>query len=112
MSLLEKFKLNGKTALVTGAGQGLGRAFALALAEAGADVAVCDLRGETAERTAEEVRHLGRRALARATDTSQPAQSAALVESVIAEWGRLDIAVNNVGIANPIQPALEISQEV
>ncbi len=112
MSLLERFKLSGKTALVTGAGQGLGRAFALALAEAGADVAVCDIRGDSAERTAADIRALGRRALAQPADTSNPAQSAALVDAILAAWSRLDIAVNNVGIANPIQPALEITEAV
>ena len=64
MSLLDRFRLDGKVAIVTGASSGLGAAFALGLAEAGADVAVCARRAEKLEATAERVRGLGRRCLA------------------------------------------------
>ena len=64
MSILDRFSLNGKTALVTGAGRGIGESLAFALAEAGADVAVLDIAVDTAEATAEAIRGLGRRSLA------------------------------------------------
>jgi meso-butanediol dehydrogenase / (S,S)-butanediol dehydrogenase / diacetyl reductase len=90
--------LGGRVALVTGAGQGIGRAIALQLAHAGADVAVNDLAPEAAEAVAAEVRALGRRALAVAADVSQVAQIDAMVGRTVAELGALDVLVNNAGL--------------
>jgi sorbose reductase len=104
-------RFSGKTALVTGAGRGLGRAFALGLAGEGADVAVTDIDAVTAARTAEEVRGLGRKALAIRADAASPADAAAMVAEVIAAWGKLDVAVNNAGISLPIKEALAITEE-
>ena len=101
----------GKAALVTGAGRGLGQAFALALAEAGADVAAVDIRGDWAAATAEAVASRGRKSLGIAADLSRPPEAARMVEQVVSAWGRLDIAVNNAGLSLPIGPALEISEE-
>jgi len=104
-------RFSGKTALVTGAGRGLGRAFALGLAGEGADVAVTDIDAATAARTAEEVRGLGRRALAIRADAARPDDAAAMVAEVIAAWGKLDVAVNNAGISLPIKEALAVTEE-
>ena len=97
MSVIDGFRLEGRTALVTGAGQGIGRGYALALAEAGADVAVIDINTETAERTSEEVRRLGARSLYFATDVTQHDAVGRTVEAIVAEWGPLHIGVNNAG---------------
>jgi NAD(P)-dependent dehydrogenase (short-subunit alcohol dehydrogenase family) len=91
------FDLTGQTALVTGAARGLGRAIALSLAEAGAEVAL-GLRDQTSDGgLAAEIRALGRRALPLAMDVTNLAQSRAAIDSAVAEFGRLDILVNNAG---------------
>jgi 3-oxoacyl-[acyl-carrier protein] reductase len=92
--------LNGKTAIVTGSTRGIGKAIALALAEAGADVAINGSHDlEAMEATAGEVRALGQQALAVAADVSSAEGANRLVETVVREWGRLDILVNNAGVA-------------
>jgi 3-oxoacyl-[acyl-carrier protein] reductase len=90
--------LAGKTALVTGAAQSIGKAIALTLARMGADVAVIDVNEEKAEETAGEVRALGRRAFALRADVSNSAEVDACVEKVVANLGTVDILVNNAGI--------------
>ena len=95
MSVLDLFKLDGKVALVTGAGQGIGRAYALALAEAGADVAVADINERTGRRVADEIVALGRRSVFVKTDVMRPEEVEALVTATVAELGGLDVAVNN-----------------
>ncbi|MGD0656879.1 MAG: glucose 1-dehydrogenase [Syntrophorhabdales bacterium] len=94
------FSLSGQVALVTGAKRGLGREIALALAEAGADVAVCTRveEGGALEAVAEEVRKRGRRSLAVQADTSLKADVDNLVDKVVARFGRIDILVNNAGV--------------
>jgi NAD(P)-dependent dehydrogenase (short-subunit alcohol dehydrogenase family) len=96
--ILERFRLDGRVALVTGGGQGIGRAFAHALGEAGAAVAVVDISAEHAEAVAAELRAKGVDAFSIVADVSQPDQVNALVEAVVARWGRLTIGVNNAGI--------------
>jgi sorbose reductase len=98
MGILERFSLRGRTALVTGGGQGIGQAYAHALAEAGADVAIVDLNPDTAASVAAEVEQLGRRSLAVVADVSDAEQVGEMVAQVIAAWGRLDIGVNNAGV--------------
>ena len=91
-------ELQGQIAIVTGAGRGIGRATALELARMGADIVVAELEQANAERTASEVRGLGRRALAVPTDVTSRKDLAAMAERTRAELGRIDILVNNAGI--------------
>ncbi|MEO7369781.1 MAG: SDR family NAD(P)-dependent oxidoreductase, partial [Ilumatobacteraceae bacterium] len=96
--ILDRFRLDGKVALVTGAGQGIGRAFAHALGEAGAAVAIADLDGDKARIVAAELTDKGITSLALTTDVTDPGDVAAMVTAVVSGLGRLDIAVNNAGI--------------
>ena len=102
--------LAGRVAVVTGGGRGLGRAFALALAEAGADVALAARSTEDIERVAAEVEARGRRALAVPTDVAEIADVERLVERVLGEMGDLDILVNNSGVIHSA-PLLETPPE-
>jgi NAD(P)-dependent dehydrogenase (short-subunit alcohol dehydrogenase family) len=89
------FDLTGKTAIVTGGSKGLGRAMVLAFAERGADVVVASRKLGLCEEVAGEVRAIGRRALAVACHVADWAQCAALVDATVAEFGRIDVLVNN-----------------
>ena len=111
MSLLpEAFRLDGRVAIVTGASRGLGRSIALALAEAGADVAVAARSEKDLQDTAAAVEGQGRRALVLPTDVTVYAQVETLVERTAATLGRLDIVVNNSGIAT-VRPLAEMAPE-
>jgi len=108
---LDRFNLEGRTALVTGGGGGLGLVFARALAGAGADVAVLGRRGDAAQAAAERVAaESGRRTLGLAADVSRPDQVRAAVGAVQRELGKLDILVNNAGV-NARRPSLEFPLE-
>ena len=98
MTILDRFRLDGKVAIVTGASAGLGVAVAEALAEAGADVALGARRVDALENTRGLVEATGRRAITVATDISDQQQCQGLVDATMAEFGRLDILVNNAGI--------------
>ena len=98
-------ELRGQTAIVTGAGRNIGRAIALELAGMGADVVVAEVDRATGERTAEEVRKQGRRALALQTDVTRLADLTAVADRTMAEWGRIDILVNNAGIHRSMHTA-------
>jgi NAD(P)-dependent dehydrogenase (short-subunit alcohol dehydrogenase family) len=91
-------ELQQQVAIVTGAGRGIGRATALELARLGADIVIAELDRAGAERTAGEVRGLGRRAVVVATDVTSRKDLAAMAEQARAELGRIDILVNNAGI--------------
>ena len=93
--------LAGRVAIVTGAGQGIGRGIALFLARAGADVVVNDVVLNTAQDTANEIAKLGRRSLVVQADVSDAAQVNRMVEHVLEELGDVHILVNNAGIAIP-----------
>jgi len=90
--------LNGKTALVTGAAQGIGKAIALSLAKAGADVAVSDVNLEKAQETAAEIAALGVKSVAIKGNVASMEEAAAMVDKTAAELGKIDILVNNAGI--------------
>jgi NAD(P)-dependent dehydrogenase (short-subunit alcohol dehydrogenase family) len=96
--MLEEFSLNGSTALITGGGRGIGRAIALTLAEAGADVAIAARTLSQVEQVAEEVRALNRHSLALQADVTDPLSVAEMVTYTNNELGRIDILVNNAGI--------------
>jgi len=107
--MLQEFSLEGKTALVTGGGTGIGKAIALVFAEAGADVAVAARTVKNIEATAEQVRELGRRGVAVECDVSDSQQVDAMVDRATRELGGLDILVNNAGTGTggPVAPLLD-----
>lgn len=102
---MHNIDLAGKVALVTGGSRGLGRAMALGLAEAGADLILASRNLDRCRAVAAEVEQRGRRALAVAAHLGQPDQIDALVETAWQQWGRVDLLINNAGI-NPTAGAL------
>ncbi|WP_197373050.1 SDR family NAD(P)-dependent oxidoreductase [Mycolicibacterium baixiangningiae] len=111
MSVLDRFRLDDKVVIVTGASSGLGVSFARACAEAGADVVLAARRVEKLEGTAELVRSSGHRALSVATDVADPAQCQALVDAAMAEFGRVDVLVNNAGVGTAVPATRETPDE-
>ena len=107
MTLLDRFRLDGKVAIVTGASSGLGVAFAEGLAEAGADVVICARRVEKLEETRGRVEALGRRCLAVPADVAKPEDCQRVVEQAVAELGRVDVLVNNAGIGTAVPATRE-----
>jgi 7-alpha-hydroxysteroid dehydrogenase len=99
--ILDLFRMTDKVAIVTGAGRGIGRAIAIAFAEAGADVALAARRPETLEEVKREVEARGRRALCVPTDVTDSAQLDRLLERTVEAFGRLDVVVNNAGGSPP-----------
>jgi len=110
MNVLSMFDLKGEKAIVTGGGQGLGREMALALAEAGADVAVVQRRVEVSEKVAEEIRKLGRDSFAMKVDVSKAEDVKNMVEAAKDRFGKIDILINNAGIDHHVS-AEELSEE-
>ncbi len=100
--------LTDKTVLITGAGSGIGRAAAETFARHGARVAVADVNGKSAEDTAQAIRGAGGRATAFAADVSQRASVDAMVAAVHQAYGRIDVLVNNAGIALPSMPIVDV----
>lgn len=98
MHIIDRFRLDGKTALVTGGAQGIGRSFCQALGEAGAKVAVADIDMEQAQEAAEQLQKSGITAAAIEVDVTDPDGAASMVKQVMDTWGELTIAVNNAGI--------------
>jgi NAD(P)-dependent dehydrogenase (short-subunit alcohol dehydrogenase family) len=97
-TILDLFRLDGKVAVVTGASSGLGAVFARTLAEAGADVALGARRVDRLAETRQAVEATGRRAITVATDVTRPEDCQALVDATLAEFGKVDVLVNNAGV--------------
>ena len=111
MGIDELFRLDGKVAIVTGASSGLGVAFAQALAEAGADVALGARRADRLTETASLVEAAGRRALTVPTDVAHPTACQALVDATVAELGRVDVLVNNAGMGTAVPATRETPEQ-
>lgn len=103
----EKTELRGKVAIVTGGGQGIGRAICLALAKEGADIVVADIQADSSNETVGMVQKLGRKSAFFETDVSDEQSVKRLYEKVLADFGAVDILVNNAGICRMI-PILDI----
>jgi NAD(P)-dependent dehydrogenase (short-subunit alcohol dehydrogenase family) len=111
VSVLDRFRLDGKVAVVTGASSGLGVAFAKALAEAGADVALGARRVERLEDTKALVKAAGREALAVRADVAEPADCQALIDATMDTFGRVDVLVNNAGIGTAYPATRETPEQ-
>ena len=111
MTVLQRFSLEGKVAIVTGASSGLGVAFAKALAEAGADVVLGARRADRLDGTRKMVEELDRRALAVTTDVARQPDCQNLVDTAMAELGRVDVLVNNAGIGTAVPATRESVEE-
>lgn len=109
--VLDRFRLDGRVAVVTGASSGLGAGFAVALAEAGADVALGARRVDRLAETVAAVEAVGRRAVAVATDVSRVEDCSGLVDAAVAEFGRVDVLVNNAGVGNAVPASRETPEE-
>jgi NAD(P)-dependent dehydrogenase (short-subunit alcohol dehydrogenase family) len=111
MAILDRFRLGGKAALVTGAGQGIGRGYAHALGEAGAAVAVVDISADHARQVAEELLAKGIDAVSLAVDVTSRADVQRMVDAVVKKWGSLTIGVNNAGVGQWVD-ALDITDDI
>jgi NAD(P)-dependent dehydrogenase (short-subunit alcohol dehydrogenase family) len=109
-TILDRFRLDGKVAVITGASSGLGRGFAAALSEAGATVVLGARRTEQLDEVAHYLASQGRSVLTRRADVTVPADCAALAEAATDEFGRLDILINNAGLGSTV-PALRESPD-
>ena len=104
-------KLAGKIAIVTGAGRGIGRVTALALAQEGAHLVLAARTVSELEVVAEEIRSVGREALAVATDVAKKVDVDAMVQQTLKRFGKVDILVNNAGLVFPAQPVQHTTAE-
>ncbi len=108
--ILDRFRLDDKVAVVTGGGRGIGRAIALAYADAGADVVVCARSQDQIDDTLREIEARGRQGLAISCDVTKHGQLEALVEATMQKFGRIDVLVNNAG-GWPPKDALHTSEK-
>jgi NAD(P)-dependent dehydrogenase (short-subunit alcohol dehydrogenase family) len=110
MNVREMFDLNGKVAIVSGGGRGIGLKMAEGLAEVGANIVLCSRKAENCEKAAQDLGKLGVKTLAMACDVKSPASIQSVVDKTLEEFGRLDILVNNSGVtwgASPENHSLE-----
>jgi NAD(P)-dependent dehydrogenase (short-subunit alcohol dehydrogenase family) len=110
-TVLDRFRLDGKVAIVTGASSGLGVAFCKALAEAGADLVLAARRADRLEKTRELIVERGRRALTVTADVSQPGDAQAVVDAAMKEFGRVDVLVNNAGKGTAVPATRETPEQ-
>jgi NAD(P)-dependent dehydrogenase (short-subunit alcohol dehydrogenase family) len=111
VTILDRFKLDGKVAVITGASSGLGVAFAEGLADAGADIAICARRVEKLEQTRERVESLGRRCIAVQADVAKPEDCQRFVDEAVDKLGRVDVLINNAGIGTAAPATREDPEE-
>ncbi|TQC49670.1 SDR family oxidoreductase [Rhodococcus sp. WS4] len=111
MGVLDMFHLDGRVAVVTGASSGLGVAFARGLAEAGADLVLAARRGDRLEKTRRMVEEIGRRAVVVEADVSRPDDARRIVEVGLAEFGNIDILINNAGVASAVPATRETPEQ-
>jgi 2-deoxy-D-gluconate 3-dehydrogenase len=108
--VLQKFRLNGKACIVTGASRGLGRAISIALGQAGADLVLAARTEVALAETAETIKQAGSRALAVRCDVRKAESCKAVVDRAIAEFGKIDVLVNNAG-GGDMKPLVEMSED-
>ncbi len=111
VAILDRFRLDDRVAVVTGASSGLGVAFARAFAEAGADVVLAARRPDRLQQTAASVRAAGRSALCVPTDIADPAQVQHMVEAAMAQFGKIDTLINNAGVGTAIPATREAPEQ-
>jgi NAD(P)-dependent dehydrogenase (short-subunit alcohol dehydrogenase family) len=111
VSVLDLFRLDGRVVIVTGASSGLGVSFAQAFAEAGADLMLGARRAERLTETAALVEAAGRRAFTRKTDVADPEQCQQLVDAAMAQFGRVDVLINNAGVGTAVPATRESAEE-
>src|SRR3954453_19132406 len=110
-NVLDLFSLDGKVAIVTGASPGLGVAFAIGLAEAGADVAICARRVDRLQETKAKVEATGRRCVAIEADVSDPDACTQVVAETVDQLGRVDVLINNAGVGTAVPATREAPDE-
>ena len=109
--MLDRFRLDGKVAVVTGASSGLGVAFAAGLAQAGADIAIGARRVERLEETKAKVEAAGRRCVAVPLDVTKPEDCTRIVETAVAELGKVDVLINNAGVGTAYPATRETPEQ-
>ena len=110
-TVLDRFRLDGKVAIITGASSGLGVAFATALAEAGADLVLTGRRTDRLEQTCILVEERGRRALVVTADVARPGDAQTVIEAAMTEFGRVDVLVNNAGKGTAVPATRETPEQ-
>jgi len=108
--LTELFDLSGKSAIVTGGAQGIGKAIAVRLAQAGASVLITDINADGARQAAEEIKAAGGKAESLRADVSSVADAEKTAQAAVDAFGHIDILVNNAGVVNTFRPVLDVDE--